>query len=299
VRAVAAQQSLTYFEQVKQAAEASAELARRMRAVGNFSRLQQTREQLFYAEATAQFARAQQTQHATREALIRQLGLNPSQAARLVLPARLPELPKQVKSSDQVARFALDARLDVQMAREELNYIAKAQGVSRVTSVVDGLHLAGVRNSETGKPPQKGFEVEFPIPLFDFGDARRGAAQANYMAAVNRTAQLAVDAASQVREAYGAYRSAYDLARHYAEEVVPLRKAISDEMLLKYNGMLTGVFELLTDAREQITSVAQLIDAQRDFWLADAALQSTLLGKPAVSTMQETKAMTSGQAKGH
>lgn len=80
---------------------------------------------------------------------------------------------------------------------------------------------------------------------------------------------------------------------------MPLRKAISDEMLLKYNGMLTGVFDLLADAREQIASVAQLIEAQRDFWLADAALQSTLLGKPAAPTMLEGKATTRNEAKGH
>ena len=42
----------------KEAAEASAELARRMAAAGNFSKLDHAREQVFYAEATAQLARA-------------------------------------------------------------------------------------------------------------------------------------------------------------------------------------------------------------------------------------------------
>ena len=35
--------------------------------------------------------------------------------------------------------------------------------------------------------------------------------------------------------------------------------------------MLIGVFELLADAREQIASVNAAIEAQRDFWLAEAA----------------------------
>ncbi len=60
VRAVAAQQSLRYVEQVKAAADASAELARRMQAVGNFSKLQRAREQAFAADAVAQLARARQ-----------------------------------------------------------------------------------------------------------------------------------------------------------------------------------------------------------------------------------------------
>ena len=120
------------------------------------------------------------------------------------------------------------------------------------------------------------------------------------MAAVNRTAQLAVEATSQVRETYGAYRTAFDVARHYMEEVVPLRKTISEENQLRYNGMLIGVFELIADAREQISSVNQALEAQRDFWLADAALQATLIGKPVGSiTFQASSAAPAGGDAGH
>jgi outer membrane protein TolC len=60
---------------------------------------------------------------------------------------------------------------------------------------------------------------------------------------------------------------------------VPLRKRISDEQLLRYNGMLIGVFELLADARAQIASVNAYIEALRDFWLAQAELDRALIGK--------------------
>jgi outer membrane protein TolC len=53
---------------------------------------------------------------------------------------------------------------------------------------------------------------------------------------------------------------------------VPLRKRVSGEVLLRYNGMLVSVFELLTDARAQIASINAAIDAQRDFWIADTEL---------------------------
>ena len=68
------------------------------------------------------------------------------------------------------------------------------------------------------------------------------------MQAMHRAAQTAIDARSEVREVYSAYRTAYDLAKHYRDEVVPLRKRISEENLLRYNGMLIGVFELLADS---------------------------------------------------
>jgi outer membrane protein TolC len=99
------------------------------------------------------------------------------------------------------------------------------------------------------------------------------------MQAVHRTAEVAVNAQSEVREAYSAYRTAYDLARHYRDEVVPLRKRISEENLLRYNGMLIGVFELLADSREQVRGVTDYVQALRDYWVADANLQTALTGR--------------------
>jgi hypothetical protein len=48
--------------------------------------------------------------------------------------------------------------------------------------------------------------------------------------------------------------------------------------VLRYNGMLISVFELLADARQQVASVNAYIAALRDFWIADATLQLALTG---------------------
>ena len=61
---------------------------------------------------------------------------------------------------------------------------------------------------------------------------------------------------------------------------MPLRKLISEENVLRYNGMLIGVFELLADARTQIAGVNGAIQALRDFWIAQADLDMALIGKP-------------------
>ena len=117
------------------------------------------------------------------------------------------------------------------------------------------LHLGYKNKSASGAEREDGYEIELELPLFDFGATRVARAEATYMQAVNRTAEVAVNAQSEVRESYSAYRTAFDLARHYRDEVVPLRKRISEENLLRYNGMLIGRFELLADAREQVGSV--------------------------------------------
>ncbi len=299
VRAVAAQQAAGYAERVKESAEASAELARRMQAVGNYSKLQRAREQAAYAEAAAQLARARHNSTVAREALVRVLGLDAGQASRLTLPERFPQLPAAPMDEATVARAVVDERLDVRLARAEMEEVARREGLTRISSYVDGLHVAGVRNSETGRAPQKGFEIELPLPIFDFGDARRAQARAEYMAALNRAAAAGAAATSQVRESYSAYRTAHDLARHYRDEVVPLRRAISEEMLLKYNGMLASVFELLADSREQVAAVNQALEAERDFWLADAALRAALIGKPVAGMAMEPRGASAPAAGGH
>ena len=72
--AVAAQETVKYMEQVKLSAEAGAELALRMARVGNWSKLDQAREQTFYADAVTQLARAKQTYASEREKLTRLMG---------------------------------------------------------------------------------------------------------------------------------------------------------------------------------------------------------------------------------
>lgn len=273
--AVAAQQTAFYMEDVKLAAEASADLARRMAEVGNWSPLAQAREQAFYAEATAQLARARQAQTASREKLTRLMGLW-GERAGYALPERLPDLPQSAREGGELEAQALRQRLDVQAARSEAESLAESLGLTKVTRYVDLIEVGALRNTATGQPVQRGWELELRIPIFDFGGARAARAEHLYMQAVNRAAESAVRARSEVRETYAAYRTAFDLARHYRDEIVPLRKRISEEMLLRYNGMLSSVFELLADARDSVASVNAYLEAQRDFWQADADLHMAL-----------------------
>lgn len=299
VDAVAARQVARYREEVATAAGTAAELARRMQATGNFSRLQRAREQALAAEETANLIRARQNATAARETLIQRLGLTPSQAQALRLPDQLPALPEAPMDEATAGAALLENRLDVRIARTDLDRTAKSLGLTRVTSVVNGLHVAGVRNSETGESTQRGFELELPLPLFDFGDAARAGGEARYLAAFNRTLELASNASSQVRVAYEGYRSAYDLARHYRNEVVPLRQNITEESVLQYNGMLIGVFELLAAARAQSASVVQAIEAERDFWRAEAGLKASLLGQPIAPLSLQSSASPAQAGGGH
>jgi outer membrane protein TolC len=194
----------------------------------------------------------------------------------------LPELPAQPRSAQQLTAAALQQRLDVQLARLQLDAAGQAQGLKLLNSLVDvelGLRHDTVFD-QAGRANRNGYELAIKLPLFDFGDAQRTALNARSLAAVNRYESVTRSASSQLRERYSAYRTAYDLARHYRDEIVPLRKTMQEENVLRYNGMLIGVFELLAETREQIAAVMAAIDAQQQFWLADAAMSSTLIGTP-------------------
>jgi outer membrane protein TolC len=283
-QAVASAQLAAYYEQVKETADTAAELARRMVQAGNFSKLAQMREQAFYADATAQLARARHQAIADRERLIRVLGLAGERAIRL--PARLPDLPKEALRPSSAEQTALDRRLDVLQSRRDTDALAKSLELTRKTGFINVLHVGYANKSATDEPRANGYEIELEVPLFDFGTTRIARAEATYMQAVHRMSHVALRAVSEVRESYSAYRTAYDLAAHYRDEIVPLRKRISEEALLRYNGMLIGVFELLADAREQVSTVVASVEAQRDFWLADTNLQVALTsGSPGATSL--------------
>lgn len=282
ITAVAAQQTAVYMRDAKEAAEAGGELARRMARVGNWSKLRQAREQLTLNDATTQLARAEQAAFSARERLSRLMGVWGKQA-QFQLADRLPDLPKDATAMTDVEARALRERLDVRSSMAQARYVAEQMGFTKVTGYMDGMAIGFVRNSvfdnEHGtRSINRGVELELPLPLFDWGGARNAHARAVYLQSASRVQEVAINARSEAREAYFAYRTAYDLARHYRDEVVPLRKFIGEEMLLRYNGMLASTWDLLADSRAQVLAVNSAIEAQRDFWLADTDLQTALTG---------------------
>lgn len=276
--AVAAQEMVKFLQQVKEAADVSNELARRMVQAGNFNKLAQMREQAFYADATSELARAQHQAVAERERLSRALGLW-GQQLNFKLPERLPDLPKTPLEPKNAEQTAMEKRLDILASRRSAESTARSLGLTKTTRFINVLELGYANKSVTREERANGYEIELELPLFDLGSTRIARAEASYMQALHRTAQVAVNARSEVRESYSAYRTAYELARHYRDEVVPLRKRIAEENLLRYNGMLIGVFELLADSREQVRGVTSYVQALRDFWIAETTLNTALTGR--------------------
>jgi outer membrane protein TolC len=305
-RIVAAHELVNLLAQANSAAETTAQLAKRLGETGAMNKLDQAREQVFYADLTTQLATARQHAMSAREQLIRSLGLWGTDLA-FTLPKSLPALPSRPRTLPAVEHEAVNRRVDLQIARIELDTLAKSYGLTQATRFINVLDAGYAdkitKNNETGGHIlERGFTVVFEVPLFDFGEAGLREAEQTYMQAVNRLAEKAVNVRSEARDTYHNYRSTYDIAAHYQREVLPLRKIVSDEMMLRYGAMQVDVFPLLTEARQRIAANAAAVEAQRNFWLASTDLSAAIIGGGAGANCEETTSMTmpaAGSATGH
>jgi len=275
--AVAANERVRYSLQVKESAEASAELAQRMVKAGNWSTLELAREQSFYADAVLEEVNARHQQTSSNEALARLLGVA---AEQLTLENRLPDLPASIAALQPFEEVAFQQRLDLQAMRLETQNLAKQLGLTKTTRLINVLEIgpARVLEGQRGDPYKKGVDIAFELPLFDWGSAKVARAEAVYMQAVNHTAQTVINAQSEIREAYSRYHTSYTIAKHYHDKIVPLRKKVLTENQLRYNGMLVSPFELFANAREQVMSVNTYIEKLNAFWQAETVLQMALIG---------------------
>jgi outer membrane protein TolC len=277
--ALAARESTRYLETIKQGAATGAELARRMRAAGNWNRIDEARQQSFSLSAALAWERARAAEMMARENLGALLGLG-ADAPQLELAESLPELPPRIEPLAPVEQAALDNRIDLKLMRERLDALARDLKLTQATRLVNVLEVgaARVRQGTSDAPYESGYEVRLEVPLFDGGETRLRRAQAIYTQAVDELKEAAILARAEVRKAYARYQALHEIALRQRDEALPLRKAISAEDRKRYDAAQISVFDLLADARSEVGAVNEVIESERDFWIAKSALDAALVG---------------------
>mgnify|MGYP003125605018 CR=1 FL=1 len=305
IEAVAAWETVANLNQAKIAADAAAELAAELGRTGAFPKVEQAREQAFYAELTAQTSEARLEAQLAKEELVRLMGIW-GQDLSFEVPNALPGMPSKPGVKSKIEAEALRNRVDLQVARLQLDALAKSYGLTAATRYVSDLELAAgpeveqeVEETEDGGEKRSNeltaiVEVSLEIPIFDSGQARLRKAEFAYLQAANIFAAKSVDIRSEARSAYKAYRSRYDIARHYSSNIVPLRTTIEKEALLTYNGMITSTFELLADTRAKLNAILLSLNAKRAFYLADAGLTAAIYGGGEVDSESGAEAAAAG-----
>lgn len=302
IDAVVAQEKWHYAQKVMTAAEAASTLAKRMQATGNFTRMQSLRQQLFYSDAAVNLANKQHDFLSKKEQLVRKLGLSAKQAKQLQLPKALSPLPKGPMKTG-VVKDQGEQRLDIQLAKLQYEKLIDRYDLDQVHSFTDveaGIVYESKEDRQTGdKESADGFEIEIALPIFDWGELRRQGIEAELLQAQNQLVSVQRQASSYLRESYSAYRTAWDIAKHYQTEVVPMQEILAEENTYRYNGMFIGVFELIADSKNQISAFEKAIQAKADFWKAQANLDANLIGQPMRSTLSLMGSGSASKAKAH
>ncbi|TYP67157.1 TolC family protein [Stutzerimonas stutzeri] len=280
IEAVGAFEAAGLVGRAQGAADAASELAAELGETGALSRADQAREHAFNAELAAERAEARLEAQIAKEKLVRLLGLWGT-GTEFYVPDSLPALPGSAPNRSNIERLALENRVDLAAGRLELEAVAARYRLTGQTRMLSDAEVAaGVEiereDGENERSPV--VDVAFSIPVYDTSGliSRRG--KLEYLRSANNLAQSAINARSEARSAYSAVTGKHQIALHWRDQVLPLRREIDEQALLSYNGMLTSTFELLNDAREGLDSQLSAAEAKRDYWLAEADATAAIWG---------------------
>ena len=284
IDAVAAFEASSLIARAQGTAEAASELAAELGRTGAMNRADQAREHVFTAELAAERAEARLEAQLAKEKLTRLMGLYGA-STDFYVPDRLPSLPGRRPGRSNAEALALQHRVGLAIGKLELEAIAQEYRLTSQTRRIEGAEVtAGAeveRSDDNETEVARVLQASLEIPLYDTTKltSRRGALE--YSRAAHELAQHAVNARSEARSAHAEVTGTYNIARHWRDEVLPLRREIDREALKSYNGMLTSTFELIEDARDGLEAQLSTAEAKAEYWRAEANLKTVIWGPPA------------------
>jgi cobalt-zinc-cadmium efflux system outer membrane protein len=271
------EQMLELRQTIVQALGASLEIARRLSEAGNITELDLAREQAQMKTGKLALRAAEIALRQSREELNIAMGLWGEQV-QWQSDGRLPDIPEQPVSMKDIERRALEQSLDLANARQRIAATGEQLGLTRWTTLLPELS-AGPQAERNDGEWEIGPRLEFPIPLFDQGQARVGRG----VAELRRARQEYYGAAVRIRATARAIRDRVDGARdralYYRDILLPLHERIVNEAQLQYNAMQVGPFQLLRAREQQIETAVAYIEALRAYWLARGDVEQILSGR--------------------
>ena len=272
----AALQQRELMAQVMQATEAAYEAAGLLREAGNIRSIDLNNERAFYEQTRLDAAYVELAVMDTREQLNRLMGLWGENAGAWGIGTRLPVIDALPENLEDAEGTAIDANLDLKRTAQELETFAHRQGVVNATALLPHLKL-GV-DAEREGAWEIGPSIGFPIPLFDQGQARKAAIEAEIKRKQATYYALAVDIRATSRALRQQMIARHQAAGHIQDVIVPLSSQISVETQEQYNAMQIGVFQLLNARQQEIQAGRQYIDALLAYWLSHSGYEALMQG---------------------
>jgi len=274
-----AQQIVAMRRTIVEAADASAELARRQHDAGNLSDLDLANQEALAEQARLDLTRAEGDVLAARERLTQRMGLWGAQTQWRV-PDRLPDLPPSEGSLDHLESLAIARRLDLASRRRQVEVLSRTLSYVESTRWTPSVQAQlEVDPFITGGHNAIGPGGSIALPLFDQGQARVARVRALLRQSQRRLDALAVEIRSQVRAERDRVLLARQVVERYRAILVPLRERIVALSQQQYNAMLLGVYQLILAKETEIDTYRSYIEAVRDYWIARSDLERAAGGR--------------------
>ena len=253
------------------------DLSQRQHEAGNINDLALARQQAAYNAARLDLAMAENAQREHREKLNRLLSLWGGDTAWKIADG-LPPLPESDGALRGLESLAVAQRLDLAATHMELAGVIRALGLTKKYRYIGALEFGVNTERSPDRSNVTGPTLQLEVPLFNQGQARIAKGEAELRRAERKLEALAIGIRADVRAMHDKLAALRESARFYESEVVPVRRAITAGMLLHYNGMLVGNYELFATRAEQIEAEQKSIEALRDYWMTRAELERAVGG---------------------
>jgi outer membrane protein, heavy metal efflux system len=272
------EQMLELRQTIVQALSGSFEVARRLNEAGNITDLDFVRERALLESGKLGLRSAEVAVRQSREELNMLMGLWGGRTD-WQSDGRLPDIPEQPLETKDIERVTLSRSVDLLNARQRIVIAGQQLGFNRWTALVPEMEVGPGSEREEDGSWKVGPVLEFPIPLFDQGQARVGRAAAELRRAQQEYYALAVRIRSTARAVRDRMEGFRDRALYYRDIMLPLHERIVNESQLQYNAMQLGPIQLLRAKEQQIETAVAYIEALRDYWLARGDAGQILSGR--------------------
>jgi cobalt-zinc-cadmium efflux system outer membrane protein len=219
-----------------------------------------------------------------REQLNNLMGLSGQDTNWKILEDQLnvPQVEPQLDNLEELAR---ENRLDLQIAKREVERIAKLAGLKQWWTYTDA-QLGFTAQKEFDGQRLKGPNLEIEIPIFDHGQAERARLAAELRQSQQQFAALQIEIFSQVREHKDKLLLLGKMVDHYQKDILPNRKQLVTAAQNQYNIMALGVYTLLDNKKEELSAQIDYIDTLCAYWVNRVQLERVIGGKLPVQSVK-------------
>ena len=266
------------LETIVAANDVAADFAQRQYDAGDITDLELHNQQAQAMQSHLDLMNAKAETLAQREQLNRLLGLSGDQI-NWQIADELPSLPDKELPLENLELLAVNQRLDLAAARNQIEAIATALRLEKKVRFIPVAAL-GVDTERTPDGQRvTGPTLDLEIPIFDQGQPAVAKLVAEFQQAKDNYDALEVNIRSEVREARNALLAAREAVEFSENNLLPSQQTILKETLLQYNAMQKNSFDLAFAKEREQNAEQSSIEALRDYWIARVELERAVGGR--------------------